>query len=104
MKKIIIIIFFLGIILNANIVYADETEDTIKEQEEILGIAGFIKEAEKYSKESFEDMDINSLYKNAISRRNKCRRFVGRNIKNSWNRSLKNFNKSWIYINNHNNT
>ena len=67
MKKIIIIIFCLVIFLNSNIVYATDTEEIIQEQEETLGIAEFIKEAQKYTEEAFDDMEIEELYKEALS-------------------------------------
>lgn len=67
MKKIIIIIFFLVMILNANTIYATDTEEMIAEQEEILGISSFIKQSQKYTQDAFEDIDINNLYKNALT-------------------------------------
>ncbi len=67
MKKIICIIFFIVIILNTNIVFAGETDEIINEQEKSLGISDFLKEAKKYTEESFEDVDINSLYKEALT-------------------------------------
>lgn len=68
MKKIIVILLFIMSILSTNIVYAENTNDEIiKEQEETLGISNFIKEAKKYTSETFEDLDISSLYKDALS-------------------------------------
>ncbi len=66
MKKLIFIISFLLAIGYGATVYAD-TNDTIKEQEESFGIAEFIKEAENYTKETFSDIDVNSVYESAIS-------------------------------------
>ena len=69
MKKIIVILLFIMSILSTNVVYAEEkstNDEIIKEQEETLGISNFIKEAKKYTSETFEDLDINSLYKEAL--------------------------------------
>lgn len=66
MKKIIFIIAFL-LAIGHETVYATETNETMKEQEESLGISEFIKEAESYTKDTFKDTDLNNLYKNAIS-------------------------------------
>lgn len=67
MKKIIFIIFFLLAIQYENCVYATETNETLKTQEEALNISGFIKESENYTKDTFSDIDLNSIYKSAIS-------------------------------------
>lgn len=67
MKKIILLIFFLITVLNSNIVQASETDEILKEQEKSLGISGFIKQAEKYTEEAFEDIDVNTLYKDALT-------------------------------------
>lgn len=67
MKKVIFITVFLITILISNSVYGTDTEEIIKEQEASLGISGFIKEAEKYTKEGFDDININDLYKDALS-------------------------------------
>lgn len=67
MKKLIFIISFLLTILYSVPVYAMDVDETIKTQEEALGISGFIKEAGNYTKEVFEDLDLNSVYKDAIS-------------------------------------
>lgn len=67
MKKIIFIIFFILAILYSSNVYAIEANETMKEQEEALGISGFIKEAENYTKDTFSDIDISSIYESAIS-------------------------------------
>lgn len=67
MKKLIFIISFLLAIGYACPVYATETNETIKSQESALGIASFIKEAGEYTKELFDDVDLGTIYKNAIS-------------------------------------
>ena len=70
MKKIIIILIIL-IIFIPNIVYStNETinqEDIIKSQQETLGISSFIDEADKYTKEIYEDIDMGELFSSAIS-------------------------------------
>ncbi len=66
MKKLIIIIFFLITIQYEGNVYA-ETNETIKEQEKNLGISSFISEAENYTKDIFSDIDVSSIYEDAIS-------------------------------------
>lgn len=67
MKKIILLIFFLITVLNSNIVQGASTEEMVKEQEKSLGISEFIKQAENYTEEAFEDIDVNSLYKDALT-------------------------------------
>lgn len=66
MKKLIFIISFLLAIQYGGNVYA-ETNETLKLQEETLGISGFIKETEKYTKDTFSDVDLNSIYEDALS-------------------------------------
>ncbi len=104
MKKIIIILIFAFTIFNTSIIYGAETEEIIGEQEEALGISGFIKQAQKYTSESFENMNVGDLYKEAISGEIKAEGLVRKYFKNTWRRSYKNTNKSWIHINYHNNT
>lgn len=67
MKKIIIILIFAFSVFSTSVVYGTETEGIIEEQEEALGISGFIKQAQKYTSESFDDMNVGNLYKEAIS-------------------------------------
>lgn len=70
MKKIIIILVLL-IIFIPNIVYATNEaiseEDIIKSQQETLGISSFIDEADKYTKDVYEDIDMGELFSSAIS-------------------------------------
>ena len=67
MKKIIYIgiIIFLLLNITAPITKANE-EETIKEQQEEFGISEFIEEAQNYSGEFFEDMDMNEILNSAI--------------------------------------
>lgn len=67
MKKVIIIMFFLITILIPSKIQATENEEIIKEQEEKLGISSFLNEAQKYTKDTFEDINIKELYKSALS-------------------------------------
>ncbi len=80
MKKIILLITFTFIILNTNAIYCSQTEEVIKEQEQELGIAGFIKQAQDYAKEGFEDVDIGSLYKDALTGQINAEGITKRNI------------------------
>lgn len=66
MKKLIFIISFLLAIQYGSQVCA-ETNETLRLQEETLGISGFIKETEKYTENTFSDIDLNSIYENALS-------------------------------------
>ncbi len=66
MKKLIFIISFLLAIQYGGKIYA-ETNETLKSQEEALGISGFIEETEKYTENTFSDIDLNSIYENALS-------------------------------------
>ena len=66
MKKLIFIISFWLAIQYTIPIFRSNTNETIKTQEEQLGISEFIKEAESYTKGSFEDIDLKSIYKNAI--------------------------------------
>ena len=67
MKKIIyiliIVISFLYFTMPTAI--ADE-EETLEEQQEEFGISEFIKQADVYSGEFFEDIDMNEIIENAI--------------------------------------
>ena len=67
MKKIIYIlisiIFLLYLTMPTSI--ANE-EETLEEQQEEFGISEFIKQADEYSGEFFEDMDMNEILENAI--------------------------------------
>ena len=67
MKKIvyIVIIIFLLLNLTAPTTKANE-EETLEEQQEEFGISEFIEEAQNYSGEFFEDMDMNEILNSAI--------------------------------------
>ena len=66
MKKVLVIIFLL-VLFNINSTFASDTENIIKEQEGNLGISEFINSAKEYTKDNFEDIEIEDLYKNALT-------------------------------------
>lgn len=64
LRQIIILVCFL-LIICSDTVFA--TNDNILEsQQESLGISAFIEESEKYTKDVFEDMDVDKLLKSAM--------------------------------------
>lgn len=72
MKKIVFILTFFLTICYSITSYGTETNsiDTngiIEKQEKSLGITEFIKESKEYVGESFSDVDLSTLYKDAIS-------------------------------------
>lgn len=81
MRKAILIIFLVIMIFSTSTVYGTETDEIIKEQEETLGIGSFIKEAEKYTNDNFEDIDMSTLYKDALSGKINKQGIVKRNNK-----------------------
>lgn len=67
MKKLVFIIFFFLLMCHNSLVYGGSTNEVLKEQEESLGISSFIKESEKYTEGIFEDVDLNTFYKSALT-------------------------------------
>ena len=71
MKKIILFLSIL-ILFIPNIVYASEEtlseEEIMQSQQERLGINSFIEEADKYTDNVYEDIDIGELFSSAITR------------------------------------
>ena len=67
MKRIIYILIIVLLFLHFTMptAIADE-EETLKEQQEEFGINEFIEQADEYSGEFFEDIDINQILENAI--------------------------------------
>lgn len=67
MKKfiyiLIIVIFLINLIKPTS---SANEEETIEEQQEEFGISQFIEQAEEYSGEFFEDIDMNKILENAI--------------------------------------
>ena len=76
----------------------------IGEQEKALGIAGFIKEAQKYTNEAFEGANINEIYKSALTGDLKLEGLMRGNIKNTRDRSSRDTKKFRVHINNSCNT
>ena len=72
MKKILLIVLLLLYFI-PNLVYATEEslsqEDIIKSQQESLDINSFIEEADKYTKDVYQDIDIGELFSSAITRK-----------------------------------
>lgn len=66
MKKIFCIILIFLMILMPQISYGS-SEDILTQQQEKLNISSFIKEADKYSKDAFPDLDVGELLNSAIT-------------------------------------
>lgn len=77
MKKKIIIIFsitffyFLSMLWNSHVVYASEDtlsqKEILSSQQDSLNISSFIKESQKYTENTFEDLDMGELFSSAIT-------------------------------------
>lgn len=67
MKKIILIAIFIILLLTPCVVFAAEKNEIIETQEKSLGISDFIGEAQKYTNDSLGNVDIASLYKDALT-------------------------------------
>ena len=65
MKKIILI-FILVLLLMPCKVYAETEEEIMSSTQEKFNISGFLKEAQKYTNESFEEIDLSSMLGQAI--------------------------------------
>ena len=67
MKKIFIMTI-LFLIFIPSICTATETtsQDVLQSQQEELNISSFIKEAQKYTQNTFKDIDVNELFTSAI--------------------------------------
>lgn len=66
MKKNLILIFFIILMFTKNVSYAFDN-NVVEEQEENFGISSFIKEAEKYSGDFFNDIKISDMFNTAIA-------------------------------------
>lgn len=62
-----ILILISTIFLSTNVKASDLTTDMIKEQQENFGISEFVDEAEQYTGEFFEDIDLSNILNSAIS-------------------------------------
>lgn len=102
MKKIIFIISFLLAIQYGGIVYGAETNELLEEQEETLGISEFINEAEKYTKETFSDIDLTSIYENALSGNIEINDILNTILKLTGNEFLTTLRTLRIYLSNNN--
>ena len=68
-------IFYITILLLmafSNVVYARDTEDAdtaqiLKQQQEELEIADFLKLSEEYTKQNLDDVDMNHVFQSAIA-------------------------------------
>ena len=72
MKKVMLLFltFIAIIILPNNVLATNETinsENIMKSQQEILNINSFIKEADKYTQNVYEDLDMGELFSSAIT-------------------------------------
>lgn len=104
MKKVIFIIFFLLAMQYGNCVYAIETNETLKTQEETLNISEFIKESENYTKDTFSDIDLNTIYKSAISGNIDMNGILSIVLKLIGNETLNTIKTLRLHISYHNNT
>ena len=66
MKRKIIFLLFIFVMAFIKVTYA-ETDQILADQKESFGISSFIKEAEKYSGDFFEDIKISDMLNGAIS-------------------------------------
>ena len=69
MKKVILILLFILILPN-NVQATENTlsqEDIIESQQESLGINSFIEEADKYTGDVYEGIDMGELFSSAIT-------------------------------------
>lgn len=62
-KILLVVLFIIGF---GNITYANQTDDTIKEQQEEFGVQEFINNSKEYTGEFFEGIDINDIFNDAI--------------------------------------
>lgn len=68
MKKIFIfVIVFLAILTTCSFATKTTSEDILNSQQEELNISSFIKEAQKYTENNFEEIKINELFTSAIT-------------------------------------
>ena len=63
--------FILSLFCNSQIVYATEDtasqEEILESQQDSLNISSFIEEAQKYTEETFEDLDMGEIFSSAIT-------------------------------------
>ena len=66
MKKKLIYLILIFLLFTKNVVYA-ETNEILKSQAENFGISDFVKEAENYTGDFFENTDISEIFSNAVT-------------------------------------
>lgn len=68
---LITFLFILSLFCNNQVVYATEEEisqdDILESQQDSLNISSFIEEAQKYTEETFEDLDMSEIFSSAIT-------------------------------------
>ena len=64
MKRIILI--FILVLMIPNYAFAESQEEIMSSPQEKVNISGFLKEAQKYTNESFEEIDLSSMLGQAI--------------------------------------
>ena len=64
MKRIILI--FILVLMIPNYAFAESQEEIMSSTQEKFNISGFLKEAQKYTNESFEEIDLSSMLGQAI--------------------------------------
>ena len=68
---LITFLFILSLFCNNQMVYATEEEisqdDILESQQDSLNISSFIEEAQKYTEETFEDLDMSEIFSSAIT-------------------------------------
>lgn len=69
MKKyyIILLIILITYLISPTVKASSEEENIISSQADSLGISTFLSDSEKYTKETFDDLDINKIFKDSIS-------------------------------------
>lgn len=70
MKKVLLILLFVLMIFSKEVKATENTlsqEEIIKSQQESLGISSFIEEADKYTGDIYEDIDMGELFSSAIT-------------------------------------
>ena len=65
-KRIFILVFIVSFLIGATVEAEESSINVIKDQEKEFGISDFIKEADKYSGEFFEDADVSDILDSAI--------------------------------------
>ena len=69
MKKywIILLIATITYSISPTVKCAEETENVLESQTDSLGISTFLSDSEKYTKDTFENLDMGELFKDSVS-------------------------------------